>query len=412
MTRKTDRGLRRLSGRFPPGVWAITLAGFFNSAGFSISLPFIALYMYGVRGLSMTEVGLILLASGLFAAAAQLLSGLLTDRLGRRPLLLATTLCGLLLQFTMALLVGAHAPMWQIVLAYTGVRAALMMGMPAVQAVVADLAPKERLVEAYGVLRVGQNLGWAAGPAFGGYLAATLSYGWLFATAGAMGALTLLLIFFLVKESRQGGRPSDVSIRSMFAPAANRSFLWFIGLSALIFLVMGQMASTLSVFTVGHVGFSTQQYGLLLAMNGMIVVLLQYPATLAAGRVPHGVALVVGSLLYGIGYLTMSWVGSFAIAAAGMAIVTLGEVTLAPTTLAVVGELSPPDRRGRYMGLYGLSGTIGMALGPMAGGVLLDKFASHPLFIWGSVCLLAFLAAAGFGVWSRRANRPHHAIRQ
>ncbi|MDO8473463.1 MAG: MFS transporter, partial [Dehalococcoidia bacterium] len=180
MTPYTNRGLRRnLFGRFPQGVWAITLVGFFNSAGFSISLPFIALYLYRVRGLSMTEVGFILLGSGLFAAAAQLLSGLLTDRLGRRPLLLATTLGGLLLQFTMALVVGAHAAVWHIVLAYAGVRAALMMAMPPVQAVVADLTPKERLVEAYGLLRVGQNLGWAAGPAAGGYLAAALSYDWL-----------------------------------------------------------------------------------------------------------------------------------------------------------------------------------------------------------------------------------------
>jgi MFS family permease len=77
-------------GRFKPGIWIITLVGFLNSAGFSISLPFIALYLHKDRGLSMTAVGFIILIGGLISALLQIYAGALCDRLGRRPLLVVS----------------------------------------------------------------------------------------------------------------------------------------------------------------------------------------------------------------------------------------------------------------------------------------------------------------------------------
>lgn len=397
---------RQVLGRFEPGIWVITVVGLLNAAGFSISVPFLALYLYQDRSVSMTMVGAIILSSGLFSALAQMYSGVLTDRFGRRPMLLGTVLAGVFLQLAMAGLVAVSAPVVYIALAFTCVRAALMMGRPAFSAIVADTAPKHRLTESYGLLRVGQNVGWAMGPAAGGYLAASLSYSWLFVFAGLMGAVTLVVVLFSVRESATSFSGSAGGVRSLLSGGLGRSFIEFIALGMLIFLVMGQMISTLSVYTVDHAGFSTAQYGLLLTLNGVLVVLLQYPVTRAMGRTTIAAALVTGCVLYGVGYLTFSWVGGMPLAMVGMAVVTLGEVVLAPTTLAVVAELSPSNWRGRYMGLYGLGETVGHALGPMVGGVLLDAFPSQPLFIWGTIFLLALAAAVGFYLWnSRRRGR-------
>ena len=69
-------------------------------------------------------------------------------------------------------------------------------------------------------------------------------------------------------------------------------------------------------------------------------------------------------------------------------------------SLAVVGEIAPPAWRGRYMGFFGLSETLGMSAGPLVGGILLDSFPAEPYFIWGTIALIACIAAAGFYRWN------------
>lgn len=348
----------------------------------------------------MTLVGLILLVSGVCSAITQMFTGTMSDRLGRRPLVLVTLFLSIFFYLLMSVLIGISAPVYGIVLAYVGVRSAMIMTRPVISAIVVDLSPPERLTETYGLLRVGQNLGWAAGPAAGGYLAVSLPYAWLFGFAGLTGAVSLCLIYFFLKESF-GGTSEPVNIRNMFSPAKDRKFLEYTLLNLLIFLVMGQMISTLSVFSVDRAGFSTAQFGFLLTLNGIIVALFQYPVTAMMGSMKKASALILGSILYGLGYLSMSWVGSFALAIIGMIIVTAGEVVIAPTTLAVAGEFAPENLRGRYMGFFGLSETLGLSFGPMLGGILLDAFPHRPLFIWGTIAVVALIAALGFLRWGR-----------
>jgi MFS family permease len=188
----------------------------------------------------------------------------------------------------------------------------------------------------------------------------------------------------------------------MLPPGDDRLFLVFTIVSLLLFIVMGQMASTLSIFTVDRVGFSTAQYGLLLTVNGLIVIFFQYPMTLALRRVAKFRALIVGSLLYGFGYLSFGWITQFEWALGAMAIVTIGEIIHSPVTLSVIGELSPQDQRGRYMGLFGLSETMGIAVGPLVGGILLDAFPFDLRLVWAPIALIAFIAAMGYYWWARR----------
>lgn len=392
--------------RFKPGIWYITIVGFINSAGFSLSLPYVALYLNEDRGVSMTVVGLIILITGMISAAVQLYSGALCDKFGRRPLLIASMASGTTLFGVMAFLIGITAPVWAIVLAYTGVRSAIMMANPAVQAMIVDQCPREKLAEANGLVRIGGNLGWAAGPALGGFLLSSLPFSGLFGVATAMRGVALVVAIVLVKESFKGCS-EHVTLRSIFKAGQDPTFLAFTLLCLLLFLAMGQMSSTLSVYTVERVGFSSAQYGSLLSLNGLMVVALQYPVTRALGRISKKSALILGSCLYAIGYFSMSLVGPYPVALAAMAVVTMGEITIAPTTLAVVGELSPATWRGRYMGFYGLSETLGISTGPLLGGVLLDGFPSGRVAIWGTIAAAALSAALGFALWGprRRAGR-------
>jgi MFS family permease len=398
---KARNPLRSVFHRFEPGLWVATTIQFFTVIGFSICLPFLSLYLYQDRGLSMTMVGMMLLAAGLCSAVTQALGGALSDRFGRRPILLMATSVSIFLYSGLAVLIGISAPVWAIVVAYIAGRSVLTMTRPVISAMVADFTSKERLTEAYGILRIGANIGWAAGPAIGGYLATFLPYGWLFGIAPLTCGIVSLIVFFFVRESSHTvGR--RISFRSMLPTTDDRAFLVFVGLSLLTFTVMGQMVGTLSIFTVDRVGFSTAQYGLLLALNGLIVIFFQYPVTLALKRLAKSRALVLGSLLYAVGYLSLGWITQFEWALLAMAIVTAGEIIHSPVTLSVIGELSPQDQRGRYMGLFGLSQTVGIAIGPLLGGVLIDAFPLDPELVWAPIASIALIAALGYYWWARR----------
>ena len=384
--------------RFDIRIWIITAIGFLNVAGFSLSLPFLALYLHQERGVPMTVVGLIILISGLCSAVTQLFGGAISDRIGRRPLLITAAITSIFLFIAMAALIAITAPVWVIVVVHSIGQSAMMITRPANQAMVTDVSPKNRLTEAYGILRVGMNLGWAVGPAVGGHLLIFLPYPWLFGVTAITSLISCCLIFFLVKESF-GGAAEQVSVRTVFLAAKDRHFMKFTILSLLVFLVMGQMISTLSVFTVDRMGFTTAQYGMLLTANGLIVVVFQYPVALVIGRIKKYKALIMGSLLYALGYLLMGWAVNYILAVTAMVIITAGEIIFSPVSLSVVGALSPYDRRGRYMAFFGLSEGLGFSTASLLGGALLDVFPTKPTFIWGTIALLGLVAAIGFQRW-------------
>ena len=349
----------------------------------------------------MTLVGIILLVSGLCAAISQTLAGALSDRFGRRPILLAAASVSVFLYAGLSVLIGTSAPVWAITVVYTISRSMLATTHPVISAMVADFAPREKLTEAYGILRIGANIGWAAGPAIGGYLVAFVPYAWLFGIPAITCGIVSVIVLFSIHDSSSGAGKA-VGVRSILPAVDNSAFLVFTLISLLLFIVMGQMGSTLSIFAVDRVGFSTAQYGLLLTLNGLIVIFAQYPMTRFLRQLTKSRALMIGSLLYGFGYLALGWITRFEWALGAMAIVTAGEIIHSPVTLSVIGELSPQNQRGRYMGFFGLSETVGIAVAPLLGGILLDAFPSHLELVWVPLASLAFVAAVGYCWWARR----------
>lgn len=384
-----------LRARFETGIWVIAILNLLTAAGFSLSIPFLSLYLYQERHISMTLVGVIILIGGAFCAVTHVVGGELSDKLGRRLILLIAIGIRVLTYSGMAILIGVSAPIWAISLVYIVGQSIGMMARPVLSAMVVDLVPKERLTETYGFLRVALNLGWALGPAIGGYLATFLPYAWLFAVAALLAVLSFLFALLFLRESIQKTTEQIESV-GILSVVNDRTFLIFAGLSFLVLLMAGQMMSTLSVFTVVRMGLSTAQYGLLLTVNGLVVILFQYPVARRLSGMVKSKVLILGSLLYGIGYLFFGWIGSFALAISAMVVLTVGEIIISPVALSVVGELSPEKQRGRYMGFYELSNTLGLTAGPLLGGLLLDSFPTDSWPIWGIIAFIALLAGMGF----------------
>ena len=399
------KGRAAFVGRFDRGVWVLVAIQLITAMGFSISLPYLSLYLNQQRGLSMTVVGAIMLASALVAAVGRLAGGELSDRFGRRPVLLTAMALRVAVFVGMTLLVGLRGPVWAIAGAYLLVRLTGAFAMPAISAMVADLAPEGRRTESYGLLRAGTNLGWGAGPALGGYLATVFPYAALFAFTALFSLIALALVVAFVRESHHAREPR-AGLKALAETFRDLRFVAFVGLSLLVLVAGGQLVSTLSVFVVARLGYSEAAFGGLLTLNGLLVAALQYPIARWTERRPRLLGLVIGAFLYGAGYLLFGWVRAYSALMGAIVVVTFGEMLFAPTTLSVVADLAPPARRGRYMGAFGLAESFGWSAGPFLGGVLLDALPHSPATMWGIISSFAFVAALGFLIWGRKKRTP------
>jgi MFS family permease len=172
----------------------------------------------------------------------------------------------------------------------------------------------------------------------------------------------------------------------------------------LLFTVMGQMMSTFSVYTVEWAGRTKVELGTIYALNGLMVVLLQFPAVRVLAPWRMTTALIVGSLLYSVGYGMMGWGSGFVLLLCGMFVVTLGEIFTSPPSMNLVANFSPENLRGRYMGVFGIFNSFGWSIGPLVGGVLMDLAAGRPRLLWGAIASLTVLAALGYADLRRRLD--------
>src|SRR5262245_38397246 len=170
------------------------------STGFSIVIPFLALYLHGIRGVPMSVVGSIFFFGALCGAGGQVVGGEWSDRSGRKRVLVACQLIRSAAFAGLGIAVTLHASVIVFTM-LTGISAfAGRMFEPPSGAMIADITTGARRIEAYGILRIGGNLGWALGPAIGGFLAA-LSYASLFYVAAGVLLAAATVIAIKVEET-------------------------------------------------------------------------------------------------------------------------------------------------------------------------------------------------------------------
>jgi MFS family permease len=375
-----------------PGQFKLMVAGsLLVSTGFTMSFPFLTLYLNTQLGIPLDKVGLLFMfhaAAGLFA---QMAAGPLADRIGRKPVMMV----GLFATGLFALGYTQAQTYEQFLLL------AFLNGFfgsvyyPASSAMVIDLVGPERRAEAFGLSRVAVNLGWVIGPSLGG-LMATRSYIVLFvATAVAEFAYGLVLAFFAretLPPRRQVGWDSGLG-GGYGKILCDRLFLVFIGASVLTTVVAMQLTTTMPVF-LKQQGIQESGYGLLMALNAGLVVLFQIPTTRLIGQRDRVWMLILGALLYAIGFGTMAWWDILPLFALSIVIVTVGEMVIVPVSSALVADLAPPEARARYTSLFGLTWTIGMGIGPAAGGLVMERLG--PDWLWHACLATGMLSALAF----------------
>src|SRR5207245_2327266 len=156
-------------------------------------------------------------------------------------------------------------------------------------------------------------------------------------------------------------------------PLRDRDFLAYVAAQMLVALVFFQFTVALPVEMRAH-GISAERYGALTALNGVMIVLVQPFALRLIERTSRARVLAAAALLTGAGFGLNALVHSTPGYAVGIAVWTLGEIGFSSVSAAIVADLSPPESRGAYQGVF--QSIVGAALfvAPAAGAAVMGRF--------------------------------------
>lgn len=390
---------------FDRDYWILLLGWFIAALGFAISIPFLALYFSSQLGLSKSEIGLFFVGIAVVRAVSQAIGGEMSDRIGRYGLVVHSQTIRAVSFLLLGFAVGFNWGFWPVATLF-GINALFgSIFMPAVNALVSDMLPPEQRLHGYSIARSASNLGWAVGPAIGGFMA-TSSYASLFYISAAL-SLGSAIVFRLFFTPPAVVAPLDkFKYSDLIAVKDDKYLATHVALTLVLYLVVAQLIAPFSLYAVDMVGLSEARLGLLFTLNGLFVVLFQFPVTRLLSRLPYTTQLGAGAILYFVGYGMVGFMSGFWQFSLAILIVTLGEVTMSPPGLTLTSRLAPPGRIGRYMGIRGFFETAGWSLGPMYGGFFLDVYGHQPQIAWLMIASLALVSAAGYFVFGRYLPKP------
>ncbi|MFI7403701.1 MDR family MFS transporter [Streptomyces sp. NPDC049541] len=390
------RAARETVSGLPREFWWLWTSTLVNRLGAFVA-TFMALYLTIDRGYSASYAGLVASLHGLGGVVSSLGGGVMADRLGRRPTLLIAQSSTAV---SVALLGFVHDPVAIAAVAFL-VGMASNASRPAVQAMMADIVRPEDRVRAFSLNYWAINLGFAVSSLAAGFIA-EFSYLAGFLIEAGMTAVCAVVVFLKLPESRpaaalsKGVREEAVGLGTV---VRDKRYMGVVGLSFLVALVFQQGSVGLPV-AMGEAGFTPADYGMAIAVNGVLIVALQIPVTRLIERRDPRRLLVVSSLLAGYGFGLTAFAGSVGVFALTVCVWTLGEMVNAPTQTGLVVRLSPVHGRGRYQGVYTLSWSLAALVAPLMSGVVIDRFGAE--WLWGLCAVVGTAAAVGYGALMRR----------
>lgn len=386
--------VKRVYLEFPTKFWIVVLTSFIDGLGGTLLFPFASLYITQKFGVGMTTAGFILGMFSFFGLFSNMAGGALTDKFGRRRLILF----GLVASGLSSLLLGLVTELWMFYPLAVVVGLLMNIAAPAQSAMIADILPESKRQEGFGVLRIAGNMAWIIGPMLGGFIAAK-SFIWLFVGDAVSSLIVAVMFFVLMPETRSQEAHEKVKGQSLMQTAAgyinvlrDAGYTAFIIASTLMGLVYFQMYNSLSVYLRDEHRITTEGYGLLLTTTAITVVLFQFSVSRFSRRRPPFLMMALGTFFFMLGFSMFGFVGDYLLFILAMVIVTFGEMLVMPVSQALVANFAPEDMRGRYVAVYSLAWSIPSIIGPGAAGIILDHFDPNLLwYIGGGLCAVSAL---------------------
>lgn len=400
--------LKKTYVEFPPIFWIIVGALFIDSIGSTLLTPFFALYITQKFGVGMTEAGTLLGMSSLFGLLGSIIGGAITDRFGRRRLILFGLITSALSSLSLGLVSNLTTLYFLIIIVGLLSRVAV----PAYDAVMADVLPESKRQEGFGIMRVAFNYAWIFGTALGG-LIASRSFLALFVMDAILSMIAAIVLYRFLPETKPASPVETKESESFLNTVAgyrivlrDLAFISFLLAGIIVLLVYQQEYSSLPVYLRDMHNIDTQSYGVMLSLSGLEVVLFQFWISRTIRKYPPFLMMMLGALFLTIGFGMIGFVSGRALFLAAIIIITVGEMVFYPTGQVLAANFAPLDMRGRYMAVYGLAWAIPATVGPAAAGLILDNY--NPNLLWyigGALCAVAAVGFYALHLWLGQQKR-------
>lgn len=370
---------------------------FVNLIGFGIVIPLLPFYgdHFGATGL---QIGLLFASYSVSQLFASPVLGSLSDRYGRRPILLVS-LVGTVVSFAMLALANSLAILFaaRIVDGISG------GNISTARAYISDVTTDEERAQAYGLIGAAFGLGFIFGPALGGVLG-TISYAAPAWGAAALAAIAFAITLVGLPETRQreaGSRPlpwrelPQLITRPVLGRILAVDFLYWISFAV--------YQTTFALFGKIRFGFGITEVGYLLAVVGIIGAIVQGGLVgIVVRRLGEKRTLVAGLVLAAAGLGATAFVYSVPLFVALLVPSSVGAALSNPSLIALISQAGGEDEQGRVQGVSSALESMGRTLGPVWGNGFLDLFGEGTAYFSAAVVLaLTALFAAGISMQPR-----------
>jgi len=394
-----NKGLTSLVEGLPSTYWLIWTGTLINRLG-GFVIPFLTLYLTAQRQIPISQAALVVSLFGAGSFIAQLTGGELTDRLGRRPVMLLSffitpifmIMLGLVRNLTFisisTFIVGFFTDLYR----------------PAVGAAIADLVPSESRTRAYGYNYWAINLGAAIAPLLAGLMAG-YDYLLLFVADASTTAIFGLIVLFGIRETRpvEAHHTAHATLPERISQLKREPILLIFSLLALFFGMIYMQGIVTLPLDMQTNGLGPQQYGATIALNGFLIILVTIPVSNMAAKWPRFETIAISAIFLGLGFGFTALASVLPLYMLSVAIWTLGEIAATSVAPAIIADLSPVELRGLYQGIFGSAWGLAYFIGPLAGGWIYEHLGSN--ILWESCLGIGVVLAFCYLAMSAPARR-------
>ncbi|MFD3445659.1 MDR family MFS transporter [Microbacteriaceae bacterium 4G12] len=383
----------KLSSIHPIGL-NIIIGTLFARLATSMSMPFLAIYLTTVKGVSAGMTGAVIGVSALVGVFASFIGGSLSDQYGRKKIMIGSIIVWIFVFIGFAF--ADHIIFFFVLNALNGICRSFFE--PTSRALLSDLTKPENRLMIFNLRYGAINIGFAIGPLIGlqlGGAKSTLP----FLVAAFVYLLYMISLFVQFKKYEIGDK-QEVQQRVTMKQSVHvlqKDTIFLLALVGIILSTLGysQFSSSLSQYFANSNAFKDgiTLFSHLLVLNAVTVVIVQYPVTRIGKKYTALVSIMIGALIVSLGLFGFGITNNVPLLYLCAILFTVGEVLMFSMTDLFIDQIAASHLKGTYFGAMGFSG-IGSVIGPWLGGVLLDYYGyNHGWIVFtilASICALSF----------------------
>jgi MFS family permease len=376
-------------------VWALLAGTAVNKAGDFLQLFIVLMVLQHGGGGLLAAAVLACYGTGELLGVA--VAGPLTDRYGARLVVVVS----MAVNAAAAAAVPVLPTIWLCLACGIG-GAAANAYRPASAALLAVIVPADQRVPAFALQRMALNIGVTVAPLLGGLLAA-VSYPALFLVDAGTSAVFATVAARCLPRTRRPPAGSRPAATRPLGVLHDRRFALFCAAMLLNALVYLQYLVALPIL-LHRAGLPATVFGVLIAANAALVLAIELPLSTVTARLSPRLVIVLGIVLVGAGEAAYGLAGGLAAFALGTLVWSFGEAFSTPVQSAFAADAAAPGHQGSYASTATAAATVGYAVGPAAGALLIAKAGPTG---WTLTCLaVAGVAALAAVLGTRHTPTP------